>query len=135
MPKLNWSVSIQVSSGPNLTITAPSEEVEAIDRVTVDLEPGETLLDLQPGSTGQIRLLVIESSIYADELTFFLLEGSTPWPTVGIPVNHGPQIYAASTGGLLGVDPKQLMFSNNTNGIVRVSIFVARDAITPPPSP
>jgi P pilus assembly chaperone PapD len=137
MPKLNWSVSIQVSGGPNLTITAPSEEVEAIDRVTVDLEPGETVLDLQPGSKGQIRLLVIESSIYDDELTFWLREGTTQWPAsgAGVPLNHGPQIYAASTGGLLEVDPKQLTVSNNTTSIVRLSIFVARDAITRTPTP
>jgi hypothetical protein len=129
MPELNWSVSIQVSGGPNLTISALSEHVEAIDRITVDVEPGETTLDLQPGSVGQIRLLVIESSAYADELTFFLLEGTTTWPTnSGVPLNHGPQIYAASTGGLLGMDPKQLKLSNGTGASVTISIFVAREA-------
>ena len=136
MPELNWSVSIQVSGGPNMTIFAPSEQVEAIDRIEVNVQSGgDTTIDLQPGLVGQIRLLVIESSTYADELTFVLVDGASTWPgpRKAVPLSHGPQIYSTSTGALLDVDPKQLKVTNKTGAAVTISILVARRATLGPP--
>ena len=132
MPMMSWSLSVQVTGGPNLLISVPPEPIEAIDRITVDIGPGEDkLIDLQPGVSGQLRLLVIESSKYADEVSFFFENsGGERWPTspATVALNIGPQVYSTSTGGLIAINPHKIGVKNSTGESIEIRVFVARDA-------
>lgn len=132
MTMMSWSLSVQVSGGPNVMISVPPEPIEAIDRITVGVEPGETkLIDLQPGVSGQLRLLVIESSKYDDGVSFFFQQSSGErWPPIpdAVELNISPQIYSASTGGLIGIDPHKISVENSTGESIEIRVFVARNA-------
>jgi hypothetical protein len=141
MKNLNASASFQIPGGPTLSATA-SVEIEAYDRIDITLVPGDNnkIVEIQPGSAGQLRLLVIKSSLYDDEgnLTYLVSDGSTDSAVVNL---DAPQIFVgAGAVSLFGVDPPlNIKFTNgltpsgpsDTSKDANIEILVARDA-TPP---
>ncbi len=128
MAAMSWSVNIQISGGPGISASAASQPIEATDRVEVVIAPGDTdrVVDLQPGAATAIRLLMIKSSRYGDDLAYTVSDGTDDSDPITL---DGPQIFTAGSAALFGVAPRQLKFTNtNADHAAAVEIFVARDA-------
>ncbi|AGA89617.1 hypothetical protein Thimo_0778 [Thioflavicoccus mobilis 8321] len=128
MAEMSWTVSIQISGGPNLSASSAPQSVEATDRVAVTLAAGDSdrVIELQPGAASAIRLILIKSSRYGAEFTAKASDGVTDSEPVTL---DGPQVLTAGTAALLGVAPQQLKLSNaSADQDIEIEVFVARDA-------
>ena len=139
MANVSWSSSIQIAGGPSVTATQGPFAAEATEHIEVSIPShteasAVTTVDLQPGPKASIHLLLIKASSYGDgtNLTFKTSNGAAE----SVPISlRGPQFYSGGATDLLGPEPKQLKFSNNTGSEVQIEVFVARDAIAPASTP
>ncbi len=122
---VNLTLKINVVNGPSLSVseTANIEAYDKID-VTVEAEASDKAVEIQPGASGQIHMLLIRSNKYSDALTFKVHEtGATP-----VSLDQ-PQLYLGKGAvGLLGAQVDKLFFSNATTEDANIEIFVCRDA-------
>jgi hypothetical protein len=127
MPKLNWSMTLQVAGGPTITAGQDALNFEAVDRIDVAIEAGDTdqVVHIQPGAASSVHLLVVTADVYGDKLSFKASDGTTDSAKV---VLDAPQLYAGGATSLLGTDPKQLKLTNAGTDPAHVTVFVARDA-------
>jgi hypothetical protein len=127
MAKLNWSMTMQVSGGPTISAGQPDFDVEAVDRIEVTINAGDTdkVVKIQPGAAGNIHLLAIASDSYGPKLSFKAGDSTNDSPKV---VLDTPQLYASGAVALFTVAPQQLKFTNGGTDPANVLIFVARDA-------
>lgn len=138
MATLSWSLTVQISGSAAVTLSRPSMETEAIDRIEVEIQPGGTgdsgkIVDLQPGESSAVQLLVIKSSSYGPHLRFSVSNGVATDPPSSAVILDSPQIFSGGGIALFGVAPRQLRFTNSSSDRpARVEILVARDATSPP---
>lgn len=128
MATLSWSLTIQVSGSAAVTLSRPPQEVEAIDRIEISIQPGDSdkVIDLQPGGSSAIHLLVIKSSAYGTHLSFKVSDGTTDSSSLTL---DSPQIFSGGGVALFGVAPRQMKFTNSSSDKpASVEILVARDA-------
>jgi len=128
MPKLNWSIMLQVAGSPAITNPSPDGlDVEAVDRIDVMINGGDTdkIVNVQPGAAGNVHLLVITSEPYGPKLSFKASDGTKDSAKV---VLDAPQAYAGGALALFNTDPKQLKVTNDGTDPAHVTVFVARDA-------
>ncbi len=128
MPEMHWTLNVQVDGGTTMSVTADAKSPEAIDKVEVVVDPGDTdkVLEIQPGSAAAIQLLVIKSNVYGADLTYKVSDGTNESATVTL---DAPQVFSGGNVTLFGEDPQQIKFSNAATGQeVKVQVFVARDA-------
>jgi len=128
MATMSWSVSVQVAGGATLTAATAAIPVEATDRIFVAVEPGDTdkLVEIQPGAASAIRLLVVKSSRYGQDLSFKASDGVTESDPV---VVDAPQVFTGGSVALFGLAPQRLLLTIPAGGQpADVEIFVARDA-------
>lgn len=130
---ITWSQSASVGGGPKLH-TTQALEVEAYDKIVVQVPggpsatPATTTVAVQPSSAaGAVKLLIISSSRYGEDLTF------TVAGTGGVEdVVLDAQLMLAGEGAvsLLGAVPSSITFSNGfgTGQTVDVTILVGRAA-------
>jgi hypothetical protein len=131
MSKLSWTITVQVDGGAGISASKGPEAVEAIDRISVNVAPGDQdkAVEIQPGSAEAVRLLVIKSSRYDQKLSFTAAEGANKSPTA-LAID-APQVFAGSGMKLFGVAPQRLLFTLPNDAQAQaadVEIFVARDA-------
>lgn len=127
MANVSWSTSIQIAGGPTITATQGPFVAEATDRIEVTIPNATTLVvDLQPGPSSSIHILLIKSNVYSDNLTFITNDGTTD-STESIPLT-GPQFYSRGSIDLFEQAPNKLKFTNASGAPVQIEIFVARDA-------
>jgi hypothetical protein len=130
MTTISASASFQVPGGPTLALTS-AIAAEAYDRIEVTVNPGDTdkEVEIQPGAAAQVRLLVVKSSLYGDEITYKVGDGSADSSAVTL---DGPQIFIGpGVISLFGVDPKVLKFGNTHTDQAKkaqIEILVGRDA-------
>ena len=91
--------------------------------VSLETDAENVKVDIQPGGAGQVKLLVIKASAYAPELTF-----SADGGTTDIPLDAPLILVGTGPVSLIGEAPKQLQWSNGTEGTVKVEILIGRDA-------
>ena len=128
MATLSWSLTIQVSGGAAVILSRPTMEVEATDRIEVSIQPGDAdkVIDLQPGGSSAMHLLVIKSSSYGEHLSFKVGDGTTDSPPLTL---DSPQVFSSGSVALFGVAPRQMKFTNTSSDKpASVEILVARDA-------
>lgn len=127
MPEMTWTLSVKVSGGPSLTAAADKQDVEATDSLEIVVAAGaaDKVVDLQPGTADDLRLLVIRSSSYGGDLTYKVSDGATSSDVIAL---DAPQVFSGGNAGLFGRDPLKLEFSNSGDEDVTVQILVARDA-------
>lgn len=130
MATLSWSLTIQVSSSAPMILSRQPVEVEAIDRIEVSIQPGDSdkVIDLQPGGSSAIHLLAVKSSAYGKHLSFKVSDGTSDSSSLTL---DSPQIFSGGSVALFGVAPHQMKFTNSSGTPADVEILVARDA-TPP---
>lgn len=129
---VNYSISILVSGGPNISATSGEIETEAIDRVTVSIAStdSELTVDIQPALAEQIHLILLQSDLYSSDLTIKFSDGTSDSPELTL---DAPQLLTNGMMSLLAdISPTQVKLNlGGTDLNANVSIFVARDA-TPP---
>lgn len=128
MASLSWSLTVQISGGPAVILTRPATEIEATDRIEVSIQPGDTdkLVDLQPGGSSAVHLLLIKSSSYGAHLSVTVGDGTTDAAPLTL---DSPQIFSGGGVALFGVAPRQMKFTNTSSDKpASVEILVARDA-------
>jgi hypothetical protein len=143
MPKINWTLDVQITGGPKISVPR-AVNVEAYDKIEVDIlaatdasTPTTATVDVQPGGTDQVKFLLITSSVYNADLTYTADDTDPAIPTIAL---DEPQLlmgdHEEGAVGLLGAAPQSLIFSNGiwnegAGQSVSVQILVGRDAIAP----
>jgi hypothetical protein len=127
MPKLNWSIALQVTGGPTMNTGQSGLDIEAVDRIDVTIDAGDTdkVVQIQPGAAGAVHLLVVTSDVYGPTLSFKASDGTTDSAKV---VLDAPQLYAGGASALFATDPRQLKLTNAGPDPAHMTVFVARDA-------
>jgi len=128
MSSMSWSVTLQVSGNPAISVSRAPIEVEATDRTEVTIAPGDAdkVVEIQPSALGSLHLLLIKSSSYGPHLSFKANDGAADSAAV---VLDSPQIFSSSGIALFGLAPRRLKFSNtSTDKPAALEIHVARDA-------
>lgn len=128
MANISWVVNVQVDGRVAMSASTAAETAEAIDSLQVTIAPEDTdkVVDLMPGPGSAVKLLIIKSSRYGDDLEFKASDGTSDSDPVTL---TAPQVYAGGSVALFGLNPNQLKFTNTsaTKG-ADIAIFVARDA-------
>lgn len=128
MAGFNWKLSVHASGQTPITASRDAQDIEAVDRITVELAPGDAdkIVAIQPGSATAISLLLITSDHYGTDFSYRASDGSTDSAAITL---DAPQIYSNGNVALFGVDPLQLKLSNSSaDQTVAIQVFVARDA-------
>jgi hypothetical protein len=127
--QIHWTLNVQVVGGPKIS-RSRTETVDAYDKITVDVppqadgNPGRATVEVQPGGVGQVRFLLIESSVYdAEDLTYGVSVDATP-----IALDTLQVLIGAGVVGLLGAAPQTMTFSNKLTQVAAIQILVGRDA-------
>jgi len=128
MATLTWSITVSVSGSNPMAVSRAPVTVEATDRIEVEIAPSDAnkIVDIQPGNTSALHLLLIKSSSYGAHLTFKVSDGATDSTAVTL---DSPQVFSGGSVAVFGLAPRQLKFSNTSASTsANVEILVARDA-------
>lgn len=120
------TVGAEVASGPKMK-ESRALTVDAYDKISITVPDGanDMEVELQPGGTGSVRLLLVKSSQYGDELKYKVNTGSTEH------VLDQPHVLIGTGAvGLFGSEPTKLVFDNalGAGKDAQIQILVARDA-------
>lgn len=79
---ISWKLSLEIQSGLNI-ILANAIQVDAYDRIEVKVPDTTasvtaTTVDVQPGAAGKVKLLLIRSNRYGDNLKYQVHDNTTP---------------------------------------------------------
>lgn len=118
-------------AGSGTSSATHTVEAEAYDRIDVTVPtgtPNTATVEVQPGAAGQVQLLLVTASAYPEDagtaqLTY-AVDGGT-----SIDLDAPLLMVGAGTIGLLG-DVNEIVFTNDSDEPVDVSILVGRDATT-----
>lgn len=122
--KINWSFNVEVLEGPKV-FDSQTIDVEAYDKVEVVIDAGASDLEVtvQPGGEGQVKFLMIRSSLYGEDLTYKVNSNTTV-----IELDAPQLLLGKGAVKLLDSAPASLLFTNNTAENVTIQILVGRDA-------
>jgi len=116
----------EVASGPTVK-ESRTLTVDAYDKISVTVPDGTTNLEvqLQPGGTGSVRLLIVKSSHYGEALKYTVNTGTTDHP-----LDQPHVLIGKGAVGLLGSEPTKLLFDNalGAGKDAQIQILVGRDA-------
>jgi hypothetical protein len=118
------TINADVASGPKLK-ESRTLGVDAYDKLSVAVPDGASDLevDLQPGGTGSIQLLVVRSSVYGAALKYTVNADTTDH------VLDQPHVLVGTGAvGLYGGEPTKLLFDNALGKDAEIDILVGRDA-------
>jgi hypothetical protein len=129
--KINWTLNVQVVGGPKISATE-TLPVEGYDKLVVDIADGANGEDIQiqPGGSGQVQLLLISSDQYGDTLSYSVNAAEAD-PTKRIKLDSLQILVGEGAVGLLGAAPNTLYFYNTMGTAASVQILVGRIVTTP----
>ena len=129
---VSWKLNLAIQSGPSVTITN-AVQVDAFDRIEVTVpdttnSPTATTVDVQPSAVGKIKVLLIRSNKYGDQLKYRIHDNTTDERVLN------DAIFLTGAGSLdLLEDPTapldKLLITNTTGQDVIVEIIVGRTAV------
>ena len=129
MPTVKYSFSLSVAGGPHLVVDSNSISAEATDSIDVSIASAdpELTVEIQPSALGKVHVILIESSLYSEDLTFKFSDGTTDSADLTI---DSPQFHTNGSLALLGsINPTQMKISLGGTGLeANISVFVARNA-------
>jgi len=129
MPTVKYSLSLSVAGGPYLVVDSNSISAEATDSVEVSIASGdpELTVEIQPSALAKVHVILIESSLYSEDLTFKFSDGVTD--SVDLTIDS-PQLHTNGSLALLGsINPTQMKINLGGTGLeANISVFVARNA-------
>lgn len=124
--RLSWVLQARISGGPQMRVVQ-QVEIEAYDKLTFEIPKkegstaGEATVLIQPGTSQQVRFLLITASAYVQDLTYNSGDQAI--------VLDAPQLFSgAGAVGLLEQAPNTLKFSNSSDKPVTIEILVGRAA-------
>jgi hypothetical protein len=129
---ISWKLNLEIQSGPNIVVTN-AVQADAFDRIEAKIPdstavPAATTVDVQPGAVGKIKLLLIRSNKYGDDLQYQVHDsGATK-----IALNDAVFLVGAGSLDLLesaGAPLDKLLVTNTTGQDVVLEIIVGRSAI------
>ena len=131
--KISVTLNVQVVGGPSYP-DSRTIEVEAYDVIEVVIPggtiqtPGTAAVNVQPGSAGQVKFLMINSSVYDTNLTY-----KVDTSTVEVKLDAPLLLIGDGAVRLLGETQKAFAFTNKagSNKSASVKILVGRVAKTP----
>ena len=117
------TISADVALGPKLK-ESRKLAVDAYDKISVEVPDQQSLdVEVQPGGTGSIQLLVVTSSVYHADLKYTVNANATDR------ILDQPHILVGTGSvGLFGEEPEKLVFDNKTGQDAQIQILVGRDA-------
>ena len=120
------TLGADVASGPTVK-DSRTLTVDAYDKFSVTIPDGTANMDveLQPGGTGSVRLLIIKSNLYGDALKYTVNTGTTDH------VLDQPHVLIGTGAvGLYGAEPTKLVFDNalGAGNDAQIQILIGRDA-------
>ena len=129
---ITWKLNLEVQSGPKVS-EARTVQVDAFDRIQVTVPddavtPGPLEIEIQPGGPGQIKVLLIRSNVYGDDLKYQVHDNTTDERVLN------DALFLAGGGSLdlledAAAPLDKLLVSNKTGGPVLLEIIVGRTAI------
>jgi len=128
---VTWKLNLEVQSGPKV-VEAKTVQVDAFDRIEVtvpDTSGGDpTEIDIQPGAPGKIKVLLIRSNRYSDDLIYQVHDDTTDERKLN------DALFLAGGGSLDLIEdaaaPLDKLFVTNTTGDpVVIEIIVGRSAV------
>ena len=129
---ISWTLNLEVQAGPKV-VEAKAIQVDAIDRIEVAVPdttatPTATEIDVQPGAAGKIKLLLIRSTAYGDDLTYQVHDNTADERVLN------EALFLAGKGSLDLLEdataPLDKLFVTNTTGQnVVLEIIVGRSAV------
>lgn len=124
--KIVYTLNVQVVGGPKLPVPTITLEVDAYDKILVNIEKNITnkTVELQPStSAGQVQFLMITATDYKN-LSYKVNKGSKTFRL------DAPHILIGTGAiSMLDVAPALLLFSNDsTTQDAAIEILVGRDA-------
>ena len=129
---ISWKLTFDIQSGPSIII-ANAMQVDAYDRIEVKIPnstaptPAATTVDVQPGDAGKVKLLLIRSTRYGDDLKYKVHNNTTRERVLN------DAVFLVGAGSLdLLEDPTapldKLLVTNKTGQDVVLEIIVGRTA-------
>lgn len=120
------TLGADVASGPTVK-DSRTLTVDAYDKISVTIPDGTANMDveLQPGGTGSVRLLIIKSNLYGDALKYTVNTGTSDH------VLDQPHVLIGTGAvGLYGAEPTKLVFDNalGAGKDAQIQILIGRDA-------
>lgn len=129
---ISWKLTVQVQSGPDIVI-ASAVQADAYDRIEAKIPdttsaPTATTVDVQPGAVGKIKLLLIRSTRYGDDLKYHVHDSTTPERALN------DAVFLAGAGSLELLEDAtapldKLVVTNTTGHDVVLEIIVGRSAV------
>ncbi len=119
---IQWSMTAQIPNGSRI-ITSQVVEIEAYDsiKLNVDGNVSDVEVELQPGGASQVKVLIITSDQYGDNLSYKVnAVGNSE-----IIIDQPQTLMGEGVVGLLDPAP--------ADETAAIEILVGRDAIIPPP--
>lgn len=129
---ISWKLNLEIQSGPNIVVTN-AVQADAYDRIEVKVPdstatPTATTVDVQPGAAGKVKLLLIRSSKYGNNLKYQVRDNTTPERVL----NDALFLVGAGSLNLLLEDLTapldKLLVTNTTGQDVILEIIVGRTA-------
>lgn len=128
---ISWKLSLEIQSGPNIIVTN-AVQADAYDRIEVNVPdttsaPTPTTVDVQPGIAGKIKLLLIRSTKYGNNLKYKVHDNTTPERVL----NDALFLVGAGSLDLLedsNAPLDKLLVTNTTGQDVVIEIIVGRTA-------
>ena len=113
-----------VASGPKLK-ESRTLALDAYDKLSVTVPDQATNLevDIQPGGTGSIQLLVVKSSVYGEDLKYTVNAGTSDHV-----LDQPHVLIGTGSVALYGTEPTKLVFDNTLGEDAQIQILVGRDA-------
>ena len=123
--KINLALKVNVISGPSIFVSKQIT-VEAYDKIEVTIGVGESdkPVEIQPGSSSQVLMLLIKPSKCEEGLTYKVHEASA----IPIVLDQEQLFLGQGAVGLLGTELDKFFFTNNLSDDVTIEILVGRDA-------
>jgi hypothetical protein len=129
---ISWKLTLEIQSGPNIIVTN-AVQADAYDRIEVEIpdstaDPTATTVDVQPGAAGKVKLLLIRSTTYGDNLKYKVHDEITPERVLN------DAVFLVGAGSLALLEDytaplDKLLVTNTTGQDVVLEIIVARNAI------
>jgi len=125
---ISWKLNLEIQSGPNIIVTNVVQ-ADAYDRIEVKVpdSTAATTVDVQPGAAGKVKLLLIRSTKYGDNLKYKVHDNTTPERVL----NDAVFLVGAGSLDLLedtAAPLDKLLVTNTTGQDVVLEIIVGRSA-------
>ncbi len=129
MSSITFTLSVSIAGGKTVTASSGVIEAEATGQIDIDLTADDTevTVEIQPGTSSQLHVLLLSSTYYSPALTYVFNDGTTD--AADTLTLDGPHMFSAGNLSAIGVSPRLIKLTMAAAGEnATVSIFVARDA-------